>query len=76
MGGFGYSYYSELHSMLNDNDVNLTWEGDNRVLYQQTSRFVLKNCNRLNNGKPVITPHVSYLAKYHSEEKEFRSQIA
>lgn len=47
LGGFGYSYYSELHSMLNDNDVNMTWEGDNKVLLQQTARFILKNCNRI-----------------------------
>ena len=32
LGGFGYSYYSELHEMINNGDINTTWEGDNRVL--------------------------------------------
>lgn len=32
LGGIGYSYYTEMHHFLYENDVNLTWEGDNKVL--------------------------------------------
>jgi len=42
MGGLGYSYYSRLPRDLEDNEVNLTWEGDNQVILQQTSKFLLK----------------------------------
>lgn len=41
MGGHGYSSYSKIGSLYNDNDINLTWEGDNHVLIQQTSKYVL-----------------------------------
>jgi hypothetical protein len=33
IGGIGYSRYSEMGIKMNDNDVNLTWEGDNKVLF-------------------------------------------
>lgn len=75
LGGFGYSFYSELHSMLNDNDVNLTWEGDNKVLLQQTARFILKNCNRIQNGKPVLSPHIQYLEVYNSTPESLQFEI-
>lgn len=32
LGGLGYSFYSEIGMMITDNDINLTWEGDNKVL--------------------------------------------
>jgi acyl-CoA oxidase len=76
LGGIGYSYYTETGFMLNDNDVNLTWEGDNKVLYQQTSRFILKNCNKLVNGKPLITSHVSYLERFYKDEKVMRDEVS
>ena len=42
LGGHGYSSYSQLGRLYQDNDVNLTWEGDNNLLLQQTSKFLLK----------------------------------
>ena len=32
MGGLGYSYYSRMNEMMHENDTNLTWEGDNKVI--------------------------------------------
>jgi hypothetical protein len=32
LGGLGYSYYSDIGTLLIVNDINLTWEGDNKVL--------------------------------------------
>ena len=40
-GGHGYSHFSRYGHWKNDYDVNLTWEGDNNVLIQQTSRWLL-----------------------------------
>jgi acyl-CoA oxidase len=43
LGGHGYSSFSNLGAYYNNNDVNTTWEGDNYVLLQSTSRFLLKS---------------------------------
>ena len=71
LGGFGYSYYSEIDQMLKQGDINTTWEGDNRVLLQQTARFVLKNCNRVIAGKEVHTPHVAYLKDFNNDKQAY-----
>jgi acyl-CoA oxidase len=50
-GGLGISSYSRIPNLHCDNHVNATWEGDNTVLLQQTSRFILKGMGRLAKGK-------------------------
>ncbi len=40
-GGHGYSQFARFGNWKDDYDVNLTWEGDNNVLIQQTSRWIL-----------------------------------
>ena len=42
MGGHGYSYLSRMACLLDDGDVNTTWEGDNHMLLQQTSKFLMR----------------------------------
>jgi acyl-CoA oxidase len=53
MGGHGYSKHSSLHRLYHDNDVNATWEGDNHILLQQTSKFLLKFIPKKQIGKVI-----------------------
>jgi len=53
LGGHGYSSYSGLPHALQDWAVNCTWEGDNTVLAQQTSRFLLTALKKNKKGKPL-----------------------
>lgn len=47
LGGNGYCSYSKLGTLYNDNDINLTWEGDNHVLIQQTTKYVLEEVQKV-----------------------------
>jgi acyl-CoA oxidase len=42
LGGHGYSALGKFASYFHDIDVNITWEGDNYMLLQQTSKYVMK----------------------------------
>jgi len=42
LGGHGYSVFSRISSLFHDLDVNITWEGDNNMLLQQTSKYLMK----------------------------------
>lgn len=41
-GGLGYSKFVKLGEYLAKHDINLTWEGDNNILLQQTAGFIIK----------------------------------
>ena len=47
LGGHGYSTYSRLGRMYFDVDINTTWEGDNHMLLQQTTKYVLKELQKV-----------------------------
>lgn len=63
VGGFGYSYYSKFSQLININDVNTTFEGDNKVLLTQTSKYILKNTQNVLTGKPCA-PSLAYIKDY------------
>lgn len=60
-GGLGYSAFSMLSHWRNVNDVNLTWEGDNNVLIQQSARYVLKEAQNFLKGKQISSPYLKYI---------------
>lgn len=41
-GGHGFSAYSHMPTLVNDNEVHVTWDGTNEVLLQQTCKNLLQ----------------------------------
>lgn len=63
MGGHGFSAYSKMGALYSNNDVNNTWEGENNVLIQQTTKYVMNNFQAAMMGKPVQSPLLQFLSK-------------
>lgn len=61
MGGHGYSAYSKMAALYSNNDVNNTWEGQNNVLLQQTTKYVIENYQRAMQGKEITSPLLQFL---------------
>ena len=52
-GGLGYSQYSGFNILLTNMIVQLTWEGDNNVLLQQTGKYLLDIYKNKMKGKQM-----------------------
>lgn len=63
MGGLGYSKYAEIPTMISDIHVMATWEGDNNVLLQQVSRFLLKGLQKLGSGSKIEYSSLKFLTE-------------
>jgi hypothetical protein len=60
MGGHGFSAYSKMGALYSSNDVNNTWEGENNVLIQQTTKYILQNLQKAMKGKEVKSPLLKF----------------
>jgi len=63
LGGHGYSSYAKLGVLYNDHDVNNTWEGDNTVLIQQATKYVLDNAQKAMKGLKIQSSLLQFLTK-------------
>lgn len=55
-GGHGYLKVSGIGDIRNDNDANCTYEGENHVLIQQTSNWLIKLWPEIEKGARIDTP--------------------
>ncbi|EFA09425.1 peroxisomal acyl-coenzyme A oxidase 3 [Tribolium castaneum] len=55
-GGHGYLKVAGIGDIRNDNDANCTYEGENHVLIQQTSNWLIKLCSEIERGAKIDTP--------------------
>ncbi|KAK6637956.1 hypothetical protein RUM44_008379 [Polyplax serrata] len=55
-GGHGYLKATRLGDLRNDNDANCTYEGENSVLIQQTSKWLLGFYTEYMNKKQISSP--------------------
>ncbi|ORY95705.1 acyl-CoA dehydrogenase/oxidase C-terminal [Syncephalastrum racemosum] len=71
-GGHGYSMFSGLGMFYQDYLPNVTWEGDNYILTQQTARYLLKTYRNVLAGTAKPSEYnqtINYLTQYMQNPK-------
>lgn len=66
-GGHGFLKIAGIGDIRNDHDANLTYEGENHVLIQQTTNWLLKFLPAIENKEKITTPMGSadFLTNYY-----------
>jgi acyl-CoA oxidase len=60
-GGHGYLAKARLGQIRDNNDATITWEGDNNIILQQTSRFLLKSIRKVFGGEKNTSRLLAFL---------------
>lgn len=60
-GGLGYSSFSSLGRLRNNQEVHATWEGDNSVLLQQTGKYIMKQVQKTMKGHKIHSAYLHFL---------------
>jgi hypothetical protein len=53
LGGHGYSALGNYSSFFHDIDISNTWEGDNHMLLQQTSKYLMRVIGKQEKSKII-----------------------
>ena len=69
-GGHGYSAFSSLGRVRNNQEMNVTWEGDNMVLIQQTSKYITKQIQKNMKGHQIHSETLKFLKLGHDDSKK------
>ena len=69
-GGHGYSAFSSLGRVRDNQEVNTTWEGDNMVLIQQTSKYITKQIQKTMKGHHMYSETLRFLKLGHDDSKK------
>ena len=73
-GGHGYLKASRLGELRNDHDANNTYEGDNTVLLQQTSNYLIRRYKEKCKGAVISSP-LSSIDYIHNLDSILKSKI-
>ena len=68
-GGHGYSSYSRIPDFICDQNVQVTWEGTNDVLIQQTAKFVVKLFSKYVQKGVIDYPSLSFIKDFEDVDK-------
>ena len=61
MGGAGYSAWSGIPYLISDYSPEVTYEGDNTVMAQQSANFLFKLMKQAKTGRVEIQGYFNYL---------------
>ena len=76
VGGHGYSVYSFLPSLMNYTEVNITWEGSNEILIQQTAKNLLDEFNIFKTKNKIRYQTLQFLQKFEDEQVDIDLAIS
>lgn len=67
-GGHGYSSYSQIGGLIKSQNVQITWEGTNDILIQQTAKFLLEIFSEFIQKRKINYESLEFLRDFEDEE--------